>query len=330
MGSLSPFWNCNPGDVMTGTDLQIIRPKRSEIAGGDAERLPTLHTTAKKDNELVAVWLKSHADSSRHTLRAYERIGHRFIAAIEAAATDLRHATIDDVQSALEAMRVKVDGTPASAATINTQVAAVKALLGFAHQVGYTRFNVGPLIKLKRAPRKLAQRIMPEVDIQLLIRATADSRHPERDRALFETAYYGGLRVSELASLTWDEIIPRENREVQLAVIGKGDKPRHVLVPADVASRLLALRGNAKTNANVFGIKEREINYLIKRTANRAGVTEAASAHWFRHAHASHAIDNGAPITLVSQTLGHADLKTTSVYAHARPNESSSRFLKKR
>ena len=44
----------------------------------------------------------------------------------------------------------------------------------------------------------------------------------------------------------------------------------------------------------------------------------------------SHAIDNGAPITLVSQTLGHADLKTTSVYAHARPNESSSRYLKRR
>lgn len=315
---------------MTGTDLQIIKPRRADIAGADAEWLPMLHTTAKKDNELVAVWLKSHADSSRHTLRAYERIGQRFITAIEAAGTDLRHTTIDDVQSALEAMRVKVDGRPASAATINTQVAAVKALLGFAHQVGYTRFNVGPLIKLRRAPRKLAQRIMPEVDIQLLIRATTDSRHPERDRALFETAYYGGLRVSELAALTWDEIIPRENGEVQLAVIGKGDKPRHVLLPADVATRLLALRDGAPAKTNVFGIKEREINYLIKRTANRAGVNEAASAHWFRHAHASHAIDNGAPITLVSQTLGHADLKTTSVYAHARPNESSSRFLKKR
>ncbi|MBS0240363.1 MAG: tyrosine-type recombinase/integrase [Proteobacteria bacterium] len=315
---------------MTGADLQIIKPKRVEIAGADAERLPTLHTTAKKDGELIKVWLKSHADGSRHTLRAYERMGNRFIAAIEAAGTDLRHATIDDVQSALEAMRVKVDGTPASAATINTQVAAVKALLGFAHQVGYTRFNVGPLIKLKKAPRKLAQRIMPEVEIHLLIRATADSRHPERDRALFETGYYGGLRVSELAALTWNEVIPRENGEVQLAVIGKGDKPRHVLLPADVAGRLLTLRAGAKAHANVFGIKEREINYLIKRIARRAGVNEAASAHWFRHAHASHAIDNGAPITLVSQTLGHADLKTTSVYAHARPNESSSRFLKRR
>jgi integrase/recombinase XerD len=68
---------------------------------------------------------------------------------------------------------------------------------------------------------------------------------------------------------------------------------------------------------------------IVKATAKRAGINEAASAHWLRHAHASHAIDEGAPITLVSQTLGHADLKTTSVYAHARPNDSSSRYLKR-
>jgi integrase/recombinase XerD len=46
------------------------------------------------------------------------------------------------------------------------------------------------------------------------------------------------------------------------------------------------------------------INYIVKAAAKRAGINEAASAHWLRHAHASHAIDEGAPITLVSQTLG--------------------------
>lgn len=73
----------------------------------------------------------------------------------------------------------------------------------------------------------------------------------------------------------------------------------------------------------------RRIHAVVKATAKRANINEAMSAHWLRHAHASHAIENGAPITLVSQTLGHADLKTTSVYAHARPNESSSRYLKR-
>jgi integrase/recombinase XerD len=103
-----------------------------------------------------------------------------------------------------------------------------------------------------------------------------------------------------------------------------------LLLPAEIAAALAAMRGDAPASARVFPITERRINYIVKAAAKRAGINEAASAHWLRHAHASHAIDEGAPITLVSQTLGHADLKTTSVYAHARPNDSSSRYLKRR
>ncbi len=58
----------------------------------------------------------------------------------------------------------------------------------------------------------------------------------------------------------------------------------------------------------------------MKAAAKCAGINPAASAHWLRHAHASHAIDGGAPITLMSQTLGHAE--TTSVCAHAKPNDA--------
>ena len=148
----------------------------------------------------------------------------------------------------------------------------------------------------------------------------------ERDRILLEVGYYGGLRVSEISSLTWSQVIPRDG-EVQLALVGKGDKPRHVLLPAETATKLKALSGGASNSDRVFPITVRRIHAIVKATAKRAGINEAMSAHWLRHAHASHAIDNGAPITLVSQTLGHADLKTTSVYAHARPNDCSSRFL---
>ena len=108
-----------------------------------------------------------------------------------------------------------------------------------------------------------------------------------------------------------------------------GDKTRCILVPADLAAALRELRTVAPASERVFPISERRINYIVKATAKRAGINLAVSAHWLRHAHASHAIDEGAPITLVSQTLGHADLKTTSVYAHARPNDSSSRYLKR-
>jgi len=99
---------------------------------------------------------------------------------------------VEDVQAALQAMRSKEYGTPARPATVNTYVAAVKSFLGFAHRVGFTRFNAAPLIKLKKTPRQVAQRIMGELDVRMLIRAA----RPGRDQLMLETAYFGGLRVS--------------------------------------------------------------------------------------------------------------------------------------
>jgi len=217
-------------------------------------------------------------------------------------------------------------------ASVNTYVAAVKSFLGFAHRVGFTRFNAVPLIKLKKAPRQVAQRILGELEVRDLIKHAK----PGRDRLMLQGAYFGGLRVSELVALTWSQVIRRDSGEAQLSIIGKGNKAREVLIPAAIAGPLLASRGDAPASAPVFAsvrnpghaLTERAVNYIVKDAARRAGVNPAASVHWFRHAHASHAIDNGAPITLVSSTLGHADLKTTSVYAHARPGESSGRYLK--
>jgi integrase/recombinase XerD len=99
---------------------------------------------------------------------------------------------------------------------------------------------------------------------------------------------------------------------------------------AALAAALRELLGDAPGSARVFPITERRINYIVRATARRASILAPVSVRGLRHAHASHAIDEGAPITLVSQTLGHADLKTTSVYAHARPNDSSNRYLKRR
>ena len=82
---------------MTGTELQIIPPTQPSIADGAAERLPAIHTNARTDRDLVAVWLKAHVDSSAHTRRAYDRIGHRFITALAAGGVTLRSATLDDV-----------------------------------------------------------------------------------------------------------------------------------------------------------------------------------------------------------------------------------------
>jgi integrase/recombinase XerD len=84
-------------------------------------------------------------------------------------------------------------------ASVNTYVAAVKSFLGFAHRVGFTRFNAAPLIKLKKAPRRIAQRIIGELEVRDLIKRAK----PGRDRLMLQVAYFGGLCASELVSLIW-------------------------------------------------------------------------------------------------------------------------------
>src|SRR6185369_12050977 len=72
------------------------------------------------------------------------------------------------------------------------------------------------------------------------------------------------------------------------------------------------------------------VRVILRQAARNAGVadkTPQISPHWLRHAHASHALDHGAPIHLVQATLGHSSVATTSAYLHARPGDSSARFL---
>ena len=70
-----------------------------------------------------------------------------------------------------------------------------------------------------------------------------------------------------------------------------------------------------------------QVHRIVKAAAERAGLSAEVSAHWLRHAHASHSLDRGAPIHLVQQTLGHASVATTGRYLHARPTDSSARYL---
>src|SRR5262245_32617577 len=108
---------------VTGTELEIVTPAATEILGPAVDRLATLHTNARTDQELLAVWIKSHADGSPHTVRVYQRVGERLLGALAAAGSSLRQATVEDVQAALDAIRTKEDGSPVRPATVNTYVA---------------------------------------------------------------------------------------------------------------------------------------------------------------------------------------------------------------
>jgi integrase/recombinase XerD len=120
----------------------------------------------------------------------------------------------------------------------------------------------------------------------------------------------------------------------QVTVHGKGGKTRAVVLQRGVWVELLDLRGDAPENAPVFYSRKGghlsafHVNRIVKAEAKRAGLRQNISPHFLRHSHATHTLENGAPIHLVSATLGHASISTTGRYLHARPSDSSARFLK--
>jgi site-specific recombinase XerD len=96
---------------------------------------------------------------------------------------------------------------------------------------------------------------------------------------------------------------------------------------------LSSFRGTASADAPVFVSRKgghldaSAVHRIVKAAAERAGIDPAMSAHWLRHAHASHALERGAPIHLVQATLRHSSVATTGRYLHARPTDSSARYL---
>ena len=123
---------------------------------------------------------------------------------------------------------------------------------------------------------------------------------------MIEVGYAGGLRVSELVALTWSDVIERDGGKVRLSVLGKDHKRREVLLPEVVSHSLLSLRGDAGANDPVVasprgGHPTSAVNYMLKRAAANAGINPKLSAHWFRHAQASHAIDRGAALPVLAR-----------------------------
>jgi site-specific recombinase XerD len=154
-----------------------------------------------------------------------------------------------------------------------------------------------------------------------------------RNRALLTLLYGGGLRISEVTGLRWRDLAERDGAG-QVTVYGKGGKTRVVLLSGGTWATLGEIGGAATPDAPVFRsrkgsgpLDESAVHRIVKAAAARAGLSGEVSAHWLRHAHASHSLDRGAPIHLVQQTLGHASVATTGRYLHARPTDSSARYL---
>lgn len=211
-----------------------------------------------------------------------------------------------------------------------SQSRLISGLKGFFNYLifeDYRKTNPLELIEAPKLGRKLPDTLaISEID-SLISAIDLSSKQGERNRAIIETLYGCGLRVSELTNLKISDLYFNEGF---IKVTGKGDKERLVPVspttekyinlyrkeirmhqkidPKDKDTLFLNQHGRQLTRAMIFTI--------VKRLAKVAGIQKTISPHTFRHSFATHLLENGADLRAIQQMLGHESITTTEIYTH--------------
>lgn len=190
------------------------------------------------------------------------------------------------------------------------------------------RIKADPTLKIDspKLPRALPKSLTEE-DVESLLNAPRVERALGlRDKAMLETLYASGLRVSELVTLK----LPQVSQDMGVVrVIGKGSKERLVPLGEEALAWIkryleearAALLGG-KTSDDLFvtargGAMTRQMFWhLLRRYAAQAGLRKPMSPHTLRHAFATHLLNHGADLRVVQLLLGHSDISTTQIYTH--------------
>lgn len=268
------------------------------------------------DDRLVEMWVSRK--NSAATQKQYRQTWTQFS---QVVGTPIQGCTLSTLQS-------WAAGLTGSENTRKVRVACIKSLFTFAHKTGYIRMNPAVMLDSVKAKDELAARILTEEEVMAMIAKTEKNR----DKVLIRLLYASAARISEICALTWKDVATNGDSG-QITLYGKGGKTRVVKLSKPTYKALCDLDNGARDDRPIFvsqkggPLDETQVHRIVKQAAQRAGINGNVSAHWLRHSHASHALDRGANIALVRDTLGHSSLAITSRYTHAKPNESSALHL---
>jgi len=207
--------------------------------------------------------------------------------------------------------------------TVGRHLSALRSFFRFLCREGYLKTNPILMLSSPKLDKHLPSFMTEEEVAKLIESALPKDNRDElglRNRAILETFYSSGLRISELVALSLDDI---DFISGIIKAKGKGKKERVVPV-GDIA--LTALRKyldqRKKQSSAVFlnkngkRISTRGVRDVVEKYLKSAGIQRGVSPHTFRHSFATHLLDRGADLRTVQELLGHANLSTTQIYTH--------------
>ncbi len=283
-------------------------------------------------------------DASPNTVRAYRTAVGAYLVWLADRGVDWRRPGRADLRAYLAHL-----GATGARTTVAQRLAAIRSFHRWAPREDLARGYPWGASATPRLPRRLPRvleadqvdRLLAAVDDELADAVARTGRGAavavalaERDRALVETAYAAGLRISELGAADLGSL---DLRRGEIRVIGKGRKERIGLLGRPALEALATYlehgrpvllardtRGAAAPTEvflNHLGrpLGVRGLRYRLDGLCRRAGLPAGVSPHTLRHSFATHLLDGGADLRVVQELLGHENLATTQIYTHVSP-----------
>jgi len=206
-------------------------------------------------------------------------------------------------------------------------ISGLKSFFNYLIFEDYRKDNPMDLVESPKIGRKLPDTLSTQEINQLIAAIDLSKPEGERNRAMLETLYGCGLRVSELTGLRISDLFFEEDF---IKVTGKGDKQRFVPI-SGINKKYISIYSNQirvhqsvqKGSEDILFLNRRGrqltramVFTIVKQLAEKIGLQKTISPHTFRHSFATHLLENGADLRAIQQMLGHESITTTEVYMH--------------
>ena len=278
-------------------------------------------------------YLKLEKALSANTLDAYLTDLNKLLCFLKTENIDMLAVTLDDLQRFAAGLH-DIGIHPRSQARI---MSGIKSFFHFLVMADYREDDPSELLEGPKIGFKLPEVLTVEEIDTIISTVDMSKKEGQRNRAILETLYSCGLRVSELCNLKLSELYFDEGF---IKVEGKGSKQRLVPISPRAIKEIkywlldrnlgkikkgfedyvfLARWGNSISRIMVF--------HLIKELAEKAGITKNISPHPFRHSFATHLLEGGANLRAIQCMLGHESIATTEIYTHIDRNMLRSEII---
>ncbi len=269
--------------------------------------------------------LKTERRASEHTMRSYQHdlgLYCNYLGTTQGEGADPTAA--DPIR--LRRYSAWLTGQGYAASTVARRLASLRSFFRYLRRLGSVSADPSAGLRNPKQPRRLPRLLCVDDVIRLLDGIPTDLPPGVRDRAMLETLYGGGLRVSELVGLNLDDL---DFDQELIRVRGKGRRER--LCPIGglachwVKRWIPNRRPKHEHEKAVFlnqrgsRLTTRSVGRLLAAHLLRAGLVNAASPHTLRHSFATHLLNRGADLRSVQELLGHRNLTTTQIYTHVTP-----------